>query len=69
MIKADDKVKFDEAEKPEKFTNFEELAVRVSILQELVDKHATILRQNNLIQTTTEDAPYFEEDEVYDRLI
>lgn len=66
-MKADDKVEF-EGNKPEKYTNFEELQTRVKHLQEVVDEHAEILRQNNLIKTTKEDAPYFDEDVVYKEL-
>ena len=68
MLKADDKVKYDGEEKPAKFTNFEELVARVRILVDTIDEHAEILRQNDLIKTTDEDAPYFDEDAVYREL-
>ncbi len=68
MIKADDKVKFEDAEKPEKFTNFEELQMKVEVLQETIDEHAEIFKANNLVRTEEHEAPYFDLDEVYKRL-
>lgn len=67
MIKADDKVEF-EGNKPEKFTNFEELQKRVEVLQEIIDEHTEIFRANNLVRTEEVVAPYFDLDEVYKRL-
>jgi len=67
-MKADAKVKFDYEEESETFTNFEELRARVAVMQEVLDEHAEILRQNDLVKTTEEDAPYVDEDEVYKRL-
>ena len=68
MAKADDKVKFEEEDKPEKYTYFEELHETVRMLKEQVDEHATIMRENNLVREETICAPYFDEDELYDRL-
>jgi len=68
MIKADDKVQYEGVEKPEKFTNFEELQKRVEVLQEIIDEHAEILRANNLVRKQEIDAPYFDEDEVFKKL-
>ncbi len=68
MIKADDKVKFEDVGKPEKFTNFEELKKTVEILKEVVNDHAEILEVNNLGITKKIIAPYFNLDEVYKRL-
>jgi len=67
MIKADSKVQFDE-NKPEKFTNFEELQIKFDVLQEVVDEHAEILRSNNLVRKVEVEAPYFDVDLVYKRL-
>jgi len=68
MIKADDKVEFEDTDKPEKFTNFEELRKRVEVLQEVVDEHAEILRYNNLVRKDEIVAPYFDWDTVYRKL-
>jgi len=68
MAKADDKVKFEGAKKPEKFTNFEELCKRVEVLQETIDEHAGILRDNDLVRKEEIEAPYFDDDEVYKKL-
>ena len=71
MIKADDKVEF-EGDKgkmeSEKYTNFEELQKRVEILQDLIDEHALILRQNNLVKTVKTEAPSFDSDVLYEEL-
>jgi len=67
MIKADDKVQYDEGIKA-KFTYFEELQKRVEILQENLDEISEILKANNLFRTEEITAPYFDEDEVYKRL-
>lgn len=66
-MKADDKVKYEGFEE-EKFTHFDELKMRVELLQELLDEHAEILRQNKLVLRKKIEAPYFDEDEVYKRL-
>lgn len=68
MVKADDKVEFEEIGKPEKFTNFEELQKKVEVLQEVIDEHAEILRENNLVRKEEIEAPYFNLDEVYKKL-
>ncbi|MHA2019031.1 MAG: hypothetical protein ACTSXY_12255 [Promethearchaeota archaeon] len=67
-IRADDFVDFEGAEKPENFTNFQELQTRVQILKEQLDEIAEILRQNNIVRKKIIEAPYFDEDEVYKRL-
>ena len=68
--KADDKVKYEDVEEKDqpKFTNFEELKVRVELLQEVVDELTEILRANNLVRNKEIEAPYFDEDKVYNRL-
>ncbi len=68
MIKADDKVKFEDSEKSEKFTNFEELQKRVEVLQEVIDEHAEIFKANNLVRVEEVEAPYFDLDDVYKKL-
>ena len=68
MVKADDKVEFEDSKKPEKFTNFEELQKKVEVLQETIDEHAEIFRANNLVRTEEHEATYFDLDEVYRRL-
>lgn len=68
MIKADDKVKFEDEDKPESFTNFEEFQKRVEVLQETIDEHAEIFRTNNIVKTEEIEAPYFDWDEVYKKL-
>ena len=70
MIKADDKVTYDglgDEEQPN-FTNFEELQMRVEVLQETVNEIAEILRANDLVRKEEIEAPYFNEDEVFKRL-
>lgn len=71
MIKADDKVEFEgdkgKMEK-EKYSNFEELQKRVEILQDLIDEHALILNQNNLVKTVKIEAPSFDSDVLYEKL-
>jgi Na+/phosphate symporter len=67
MIKADDKVKYEDSLEAE-FTNFEELKTRVEILQENFDEVVEILRSNDLVRNKKIEAPYFNEDEVYGRL-
>jgi len=64
-MKADDKVQYDECDDEERFTYFEEIAARLETLIDVVDKHATILRDNNLKLITEENAPEFDEDEAY----
>ena len=68
MIKADDKVEFEDADKPEKFTNFEEVRKTIEILKEIVNEHAKILRFNRLVRTDEIAAPYFDEDKLYREL-
>ena len=71
MIKADDKVQFEGDNgkmESEKYTHFEELQKRVEVLRRVVDEHAEILRQNSLVKTEKKDAPYFNEDDVYNEL-
>ncbi len=68
MIKADDKVEFEDSKKPEKFTNFEELQKKVEVLQEVIDEHAEIFRANDIVRTEEVEAPYFDLDKVYEKL-
>lgn len=68
IIKADDFVDFENEEKPEKFTNFQELSMKFEVLKDVVQELTEILRENNLIRKTTIEAPYFEDDELYRRL-
>jgi len=68
MVKADAKVEWEGAEKPEEFTNFEELQARVRQLQEIADKHAQILEENSLVIQEEIKAPYFDEDKVWEKL-
>ncbi len=67
-MKADDKVQYEDGGEKMKFTYFEEVAAQVDVLIDTIDKHATILRDNNLRLVTEEDAPEFNEDEVYKKL-
>jgi hypothetical protein len=67
MVQADVKVKIDEATNAP-FTHFEELQKRVELLQQIVNEHASILRQNRLHRTEEIAAPYFDEDMVYQQL-
>lgn len=67
MIKADDKVKYDE-ETAEKFTHFEELKVTVELLKEQLDEIAYILQENDITRIKEVEAPYFDEDDLCDRL-
>jgi len=67
MIKADERVSYNEAEK-QKFTHFELLVKKVEELQRVVNEHAEILRQNSLVKLTTEQAPMFDDDRVYSEL-
>ena len=70
-MKADDKIEF-EGDKGKmekvKYTNFEELQKRVEVLQRVIDEHAEILNQNNLVKTKKTDASYFDDDIVYKEL-
>lgn len=68
MIKADDKVKYEGADKAEKFTYFEELKARVDLLQESFDEIVAILKANDLKRKQTIEPEYFNEDKVYDKL-
>jgi len=67
-IRADDFVEYDGAEKPEKFTNFQELKMRFEVLKDVVEELTEILRENNLTREKIITAPYFDEDELYRRL-
>ena len=70
MIKADDKVKYEDIGKDEqpKFTNFELLQAEVEVLKESIDEIVEILRYNNLERKKTIEPEYFDSDEVYKRL-
>lgn len=70
MIKADDKVKYEdlgEDEQP-RFTNFELLQKEVEVLEEHIDELVKILRYNDLERKETIEPKYFDTDEVYKRL-
>jgi len=47
MIKADAKVEFEGCDKPEKFTNFEELFIKVDVMKNQLDEIAAILQCND----------------------
>ena len=67
-IRADERVEFEGLAKPEDFTNFEELLKKVEILKEMVDLHAEILSQNDLVKKEKTEADTFDDDEVFKRL-
>lgn len=67
MVKADDKVSYEEGEQ-QKYTYFEELTKRVEQLQRIVDMHADILKQHNLRFTEKIEAYSFDEEELYEDL-
>ena len=67
-IKADEFVEYEGAEKPESFTNFQELDVKFEVLKDVVQELSEILRENNLTREQVIHAPYFEIDDVYKRL-
>lgn len=67
-IKADEFVEFEAQDKPESFTNFEELNMKFEVLKETVNELTEILRANNLVRNTETVAPYFDDDDVYRRL-
>ena len=67
-IKADDFVYYDEIDEHEKFTNFQELSMKVELLIEAVDELAHILRDNGITRVEKIEAQYFDEDELYQRL-
>jgi len=66
MVKADDMVKFDEDEMD--YSNFEYLVARVSHMEEVVNAHASVMQDNNLVLTELKPAPHIDEDEVFDAL-
>lgn len=70
MVKADDKVQYEEDGKmvDEKYTHFEELRKRVEQLQENMDEIARILIENGLKRTEEISAPYFDTDKLYEDL-
>lgn len=67
-IKADDFVEYENSEKPESYTNFQELNMKFEVLKDVVMELTEILRENDLTRKTTIVAPYFEDDELYRRL-
>lgn len=67
-IKADDFVEYEDSEKPQKFTYFQELEMKFEVLKDVVQELTEILRENSLTRETTIVAPYFEDDELYRRL-
>ncbi len=68
IIKADDFVGYEGIKEKEAFTNFQELLKKVEILQENMDEIAGILRANDLTRKKEIEAPYFDLDNLYDRL-
>ncbi len=67
MVKADDKVVYEENE-PEEFTHFELLQKEVEVLKESLDEIIEILRYNNLSRKKEIEPADFDEDEVFKRL-
>jgi len=67
-IKADDFVKYEEIGEEMNFTNFEEIQIKVEVLQESLNEIVEILRANELVRQETIEANYFDDDEVYKRL-
>ena len=67
-IKADEFVEYEDTEKPESFTNFQELNAKFEVLKDIVQELTEILRENNLTREQVIHAPYFEIDDVYKRL-
>ncbi len=67
MVKADDKVIFEENKK-EKFTHFELLQKEVEVIRESIDEIIEILRYNDLERKKVIEAEYFNEDEVFRKL-
>jgi len=68
MIKADAKVEFEDCDKPEKYTNFEELTIKVDMLKDQLEEVVAILRANDLTRIKEIEAEYFDDDELYNRL-
>ena len=66
-MKADELVEYEDGE-PEKYTNFEELAKRVEILQDVVNELTEILRANHLVRHEKIEAPYFDNDKLFTEL-
>lgn len=66
-MKADEKVCFEEGV-PTEFTEFEYLSARVSHIEEVVNAHADVMRDNNLVLTELKPAPHIDEEEVFDAL-
>jgi len=64
MIKADEKVKFEDS-KPEKFTNFELLQQEVEVLKDTVNEIVGILRANDITRTEEIEAQYFDLNKVF----
>lgn len=67
MVKADDNVVFDN-EHPEEFTEFEYLRAKVEHLENIINSHADIMRDNSLTLTRDSKARYVDEDEVFKAL-
>lgn len=66
-IKADDFVEFEGLDQS-KFTNFQELAMKVELLKENLDEITAILRENDVSRSKPIESPYFDDDEMYKRL-
>lgn len=67
MVKADDPYYYCE-DIGASFTNFEELKMRVTMLQEQLDEVTEILRCNDIVRKKIIKAEYLDEDELYKRL-
>lgn len=68
ITKADAKVKWEEADKPESFTHFELLRIQVDVLKEQVEEIVAILNYNDIDRQKTIEAEYFDDDKVFQRL-
>lgn len=64
-IRADDFVEWENNEKSEKYTNFQELNAKFNVLKDVVDEIIAILKVNNLTRTETIEAEYYNEDKAY----
>ncbi len=66
--KADNFVEWENKNKPEKYTNFEELYAKFNELTDVVDEIVAILHENNLTRTKTIEVEYYDESKVYKKL-
>lgn len=68
MVKADDNVKYEGDEEAEKYTYFELLQKTVEQLKDNLDEISGILIENNIYRKKKIQAPYFNEDKLYNEL-